>query len=75
MRRFISAGLLANEKYSFLLLLLDPGVNGMLAGDHMLPPDRTPKPAGSQEAVTGSQTQVDTEARLPSPLSSLLTLG
>ncbi|XP_008136955.2 PAS domain-containing serine/threonine-protein kinase [Eptesicus fuscus] len=53
----------------------DPGVNGMLAGDHMLPPDRTPKPAGSQEAVTGTETQVDTGARLPSPLSSLPTLG
>ncbi|XP_059559807.1 PAS domain-containing serine/threonine-protein kinase isoform X3 [Myotis daubentonii] len=53
----------------------DPGVNVMLAVDHMLPPDRTPKPAGSQEVVTGTQTQVDTGVWLPSPLSSLPTLG
>ncbi|XP_036278254.1 PAS domain-containing serine/threonine-protein kinase isoform X1 [Pipistrellus kuhlii] len=52
-----------------------PEVNGMPAGDHMLPPDRTPKPAVSQEAVTGTQTQEDTGAQLPSPLSSLPTLG
>lgn len=63
------------EWQTSLLLLLDPGLNASLAGDLMLPPDRTPKPAGSPEAVTGIQAQVDTRGQLPSALSCPPTLG
>ncbi|KAM8789019.1 PAS domain-containing serine/threonine-protein kinase [Rhynchonycteris naso] len=53
----------------------DPGGNVMLPGDHVLPPDRTTKPRGSQAATTRTQAQVDTGHRLPSPLPSPPTLG
>ncbi|XP_066202078.1 PAS domain-containing serine/threonine-protein kinase [Saccopteryx leptura] len=53
----------------------DPGGDVVLAGDHVLPPDRTAKPRGSQAAITRTQAQVDTGGRLPSPLPSLPTPG
>ncbi|XP_032967226.1 PAS domain-containing serine/threonine-protein kinase isoform X2 [Rhinolophus ferrumequinum] len=52
----------------------DPGVNEVLAGDHILPQDATLKPVGSQEAVTLFRAQVDTGGHLPASLPSPPTL-
>lgn len=53
-------------KNTVLLFLLDPGVNDVLAGDHILPQDATLKLVGSQEAVTRFWAQEDTGGHLPS---------
>ncbi|XP_054426386.1 PAS domain-containing serine/threonine-protein kinase [Pteronotus mesoamericanus] len=45
------------------------GVSVMLTGDCMLPPDGTPEPEGSQDAVTGAPAPADTGRWLPSALA------